>query len=118
MNPEYPPKATLIPGRFQPLHRGHIALARKLLAEGRKVVFGVFETSSSRRNPYSMATRFDMIRAVFHGEMMDCRVNIVVLPWVEDIAYGRDCGWTPREVRLDVATEQITATQLREEMMA
>lgn len=108
-----PPKKTLIPGRWQPLHAGHVALIRQVLDCDRDVVVGIFETPRSERNPYTVAERLAMFREALGPEMNSGRVELVTLPWVEDIAYGRDCGWGVTRVVLPAAIEDVSGTAIR-----
>jgi len=113
---DYPPNATLLPGRWQPLHKGHKRLIQALLDEGRHVVIGIFDTPPSKRNPWTVYERAREIKAAFEAAHREGRLSVMRLPWVQDIAFGRDCGWKARQVRLDAETEQIAATEIRQEI--
>ncbi len=110
---EYPPRRSFIPGRWQPLHDGHVALIRTLLAEGRLVVIGIMDTPISTRNPHTLATRKAMFRKAFKRELDQGLLRLLPMPWVDEVVYGRDVGWRCREVRLDEETEAISGTGLR-----
>jgi len=110
-----PPNAVLFPGRFQPLHAGHIEAIRTLLTT-HTVMVGVFDTPLSSRNPYSLRQRFDMIRDEFKDDMAECKLGIYRLPWVQGIVSGRDCGWDHMEVKLAPEVEAISATEIRKAM--
>jgi nicotinamide-nucleotide adenylyltransferase len=56
---------SLLIGRFQPLHEGHIQLVKILLSEGRKVVIGLRDGQISPVNPYSVEERTQMFRDKF-----------------------------------------------------
>jgi cytidyltransferase-like protein len=101
---------SLLIGRFQPLHEGHIELVDRLLREGRKVIIGLRAGPQSTANPYSVEER----RAMFQRAFGD-KVDVVVLP--EDggleVVRGRDVGWELRTLSLESELEQISATALR-----
>jgi len=103
----------LIPGRFQPLHAGHIKLIRTLLEEGDPVILGILNAPEAITDPYSLEERKDMIRKEFKDEIAIGMVGIVVLPFIKGIAFGRTVGYEIREIRLDDETESISGTQIR-----
>lgn len=63
---------TVIIGRFQPLHNGHLALFDKALSFGDEVVvvIGSAKQANSPKNPFTAAEREVMIRAVYPGRAM------------------------------------------------
>ena len=107
------PKYSLFIGRFQPLHDGHKALLRSVLAEGRNVCIGLRATGIDADNPYSIEDRQEMFWDAFPDEMTERRMVLVVLPDIEEVCYGRKVGWGIREIRLDEATEAISGTAIR-----
>ena len=111
----YPPSTVLLPGRWQPLQSGHVKLVESLLDNGCKVVVGIFDTPISDRNPFTMEQRIDMFHREFGEEIADGEVSLIPLPWVREIVYGRDCGWSSRHVRLSPDIERLSATAIRQE---
>ena len=101
---------SLLIGRFQPLHVGHIELVNRLLSEGRKVLIGLRDGPKSAANPYSVEERRAMFRRVF-GD----KVEIIDLPedGALEVVRGRDVGWDLRTLSLEPAMERISATALR-----
>lgn len=110
---ELPPSRVFIPGRWQPLHAGHVAMIRQLMNDGNSVVVGIFETPRSMRNPYSVAERIAMFKGEFAEELASGEIEIVTLPWVRAICYGRDCGWDARRVTVPAALEAVSGTAIR-----
>lgn len=97
--------------RCQPLHEGHVKLIQTVLDEGKPVLIGLMDTEIDERNPYSLRSREKMIRARF-GD----KVEIMVVPPVAEVCFGRNVGWWPRRIHLDAETEAITATGIRNEV--
>jgi len=95
-------------GRYQPLHEGHIKLIQKVLDEGREVVVALRDTTLNESNPYTLAERREMFRKAFGS-----RVQVVSIPDITEVCYGRGVGWGVREIRLDAETEAISATAIR-----
>lgn len=95
-------------GRWQPLHEGHIKLIRSVLNEGKKVVVGLRDTPKDSKNPYSLEERRAMFKKSFGNE-----VELVVVPDINEVVYGRNVGYGVRQVQLDPYTEGISATNWR-----
>jgi len=96
-------------GRYQPLHDGHKTLINHVLAEGKPVLVAIRDTKLSSSNPYTYNERARMVRAAF-GK----RVEVVKIPDITEVCYGRKVGWGIRQIRLDEETEAISATKIRE----
>ncbi len=100
---------SLFIGRFQPLHANHVALIRSLLAEAKKVVVGLMDTARSPQNPYSVDERKQMLRQAFGNA-----IEIVVIPHIAEVCYGRALGYKFRELSLDPELPEISGTKVRE----
>lgn len=101
---------SLFIGRWQPFHDGHKKLIGVPLKEGKKVVIAVRDTPLSEKNPYSAEDRANFIRKAY-GK--DKNVEVVVIPDIAEVCYGRDVGWSIRRIRLDKQSEEISATKIR-----
>ncbi len=97
-------------GRFQPFHPGHAAVIEKLQEQGRDVVVAVRDTPLNEDNPFTVQERITLIKSKFYN------VEIIVIPDIEEIAYGRKPGWKFNEVRLDRETEKISGSSIRKGM--
>ncbi len=65
------PRRALIFGRFQPFHKGHIAITRWALEQGfEEVVFlvGMASENYTPRNPFTAGERIEMIRLSLRDE--------------------------------------------------
>jgi len=100
-------KYSLFIGRYQPLHEGHIALFEKVRSEGKNILVGVRDTETNNDNPYSAAERKEVIkrRCPF--------AEVIIIPDIEEVVYGRNVGWGIREIRLDSEIERISASEIR-----
>lgn len=103
-------KYSLFIGRWQPLHQGHLALFDKMRQEKRKILIGIRNTGIDESNPYSVRERIEMIKT----QVPDAEV--VVLPDIEAVCYGRKVGYEIKEIKLGEDLESISATKIREEM--
>jgi adenylylsulfate kinase len=104
-----PEKFSLFIGRWQPLHHGHLALFDKMRQEGRKILIGIRNTGIDSQNPYSVAERIEIIKK----QVPDAQV--VVLPDIEAVCYGRKVGYEIKEIKLGEELESISATEIRKQ---
>jgi len=113
---EFTGKYSLMIGRWQPLHKGHIKLIRKVLNQGNKVCIGIRDSKKDNKNPYSIEERIDMIKQEFGQEIINETIKYVALPDIKEVVYGRKVGWGIREIRLDEKIENISATNIRRKL--
>ena len=81
------------------------------LNEGHDVVIALRDTEIDEKNPYSIEER-----KIFINEKMKewiGRYEIIAIPDITRVCYGRGVGWDIREIRLDEETEKISATNIR-----
>ncbi len=73
----------LIIGRFQPLHKGHIEMIRKVSSECSMVIIGIGSAQYSHvpDNPFTSGERYSMIYRSMKAEGID---NTVIVP-IEDM---------------------------------
>jgi len=101
-------------GRFQPFHEGHKRCVEKILLECDRCIILIRDTDVSDKNPFDLPKRIALIRACFPHEKR------VLIRSIEDpgcdltVYIGRDVGYDL--IRLDSATEAISATNLRGEL--
>lgn len=106
-------KCSLLIGRYQPLHAGHIKLIRSVLGDGKNVCIGLRNTGVNFSNPYTIDERIKMFEKEFELEIKENRMCCVELPDIQEVCYGRNVGWGIREIRLDENIESISATKIR-----
>lgn len=97
-------------GRWQPFHDGHKTLIGTVLEEGGKVVIAVRDTPLSEKNPYPLQERVAYIKSVYKD---NDAVEVVSIPDIKEVCYGRDVGWGIRRIRLKKQVEEISATKIR-----
>jgi adenylylsulfate kinase len=101
---------SLFIGRWQPLHEGHLALFEKVREEGKNVLIGIRNTGLDEQNPFPVAERIKMIKQkVPYAEVM-------VIPDIDSICYGRKVGYEIREIKLEENLEKISATEIRKKI--
>ncbi len=106
---------SLFIGRYQPFHEGHKKLIEVVLNEGKNVCIALRDTERDPGNPHSLRARKKMISSVLQDWIKKGKVIIMTIPDVIEVCYGRKVGWGIREIKLDDATEEISATKIRSE---
>lgn len=74
-------KVGVILSRCQPLHKGHIEMINRALAENDKVLFiiGSADKSCTERNPFSISYRIDMFKNALDFVDDTSKVNFITL---------------------------------------
>ena len=81
-------KFWLTVGRYQPLHKGHIALINTKLDKGKNVLVFIRDTGQDEDNPYSFQQRADMFYKEFASEIKSGRLLIAPVSDIEGIFSG------------------------------
>lgn len=106
-------KPSLFIGRWQPFHEGHKRLVETVLQKGKPVVIAIRDTEQDEKNPYSVEERADVIRHELkeYGDLVD----VISIPDIDEVCYGRDVGYLIRRINLDAETESISGTKIRQD---
>jgi hypothetical protein len=103
-------------GRWQPWHAGHRALFERSIAKTGQVCIMIRDCQGwNNSNPFASEQVKDLIRRdldpLFQGQY-----EIMLVPNVTNITYGRDVGYKIEQEVFDDATHSISATKIRKEM--
>ena len=107
---------TQLLGRFQPWHKGHTELFERAVAKTGQVIIMLREMSMDEENPYTFTERCSMIER--HLSMRGYSkesYDIMSVPNITHITYGRDVGYKIEREHLDADIEGIRATNIRQE---
>lgn len=128
---DYKKPTTQMLGRWQPWHDGHTALFKKALAETGQVLIMVRDvggivgedagdgrTAKQDDNPFNMReVRGNIDRALeAEGFMNGREYEVMLVPNIVDISYGRGVGYTFTQHDLGEDIHNISATKIRKEM--
>ena len=74
---------SLVLGRFQPLHNGHMEVIRKICSECDHIIIGIgsAQYSHTEKDPFTAGERYQMIAEALRSEGMD---NFYIVP-IEDL---------------------------------
>ena len=111
-------------GRWQPWHDGHQALFKKALEKTGQVCIMVRDVGGvdagvpgQNDNPFVFEDVKERITtALKEAGYNDSQFEIVLVPNIVDISYGRGVGYTFTEHNLGEQIHNISATKIRKEM--
>ena len=111
-------------GRWQPWHEGHQALFKRCLAKTGQVIIQVRDVQGSsggqnqEDNPFNWETVCKNIQDNLQDEGFERGVHyeIMLVPNIVNITYGRGVGYALEEEIFDDTIESISATQIRRKM--
>lgn len=103
-------------GRWQPWHRGHRALFEKAIAKTGQVCIMIRDCQGwNQSNPFAANQVKEFIKRdldpVYQGQY-----EIVLVPNIVNITYGRDVGYKIEKEDLGKDIELISATKIREKI--
>jgi len=101
-------KYALFVGRWQPFHDGHKYLIDEAIAEGKNICIAIRDTKLSKKNPYTVHQRKEMIRKVY-GD----KVKIITIPDIESINFGRNVGYEIHRIDAPEEITEISGTNIR-----
>jgi hypothetical protein len=103
-------------GRWQPWHAGHRALFERAIAKTGQVCIMIRDCQGwNQSNPFSWSAVKENIRRDL-DPLYQGQYEIVVVPNIVNITYGRDVGYKIEQEVFDDATHAISATRIRREM--
>jgi cytidyltransferase-like protein len=115
LRPAFDPQkpTALFVGRYQPFHPGHQRLIEEGLRRVGQVCIAVRDThGTDEKNPlpyFAVKQRIETTLSAYTG-----RFVVVALPNITNVFYGRDVGYSVERIVLDEATEEISATKIRQ----
>ena len=115
MNMDNKKPTALMLGRYQPFHDGHLALFKAALERADQVLIAVRDTGGTDgKNPFD----FEFVKARIEEKLSgyEGMYQIMLVPNITNVVYGRDVGYKIEKVELGEAIESISATAVRKEM--
>jgi hypothetical protein len=103
-------------GRWQPWHAGHRALFERAIKKTGQVCIMIRDCQEwNHSNPFNLEQVKNYIRADLDPEYAGM-YEIVIVPNIVNITYGRDVGYIIEQETFDDATQAISATVIRKQM--
>jgi energy-coupling factor transporter ATP-binding protein EcfA2 len=109
-------ETVLLLGRYQPWHPGHRALFERAVAKTGQVCIMIRDCLGwNGSNPFAIAEVKARIRKDL-DPLYQGRYEIIVVPNITNITYGRDVGYKIEQETFDESITSISATQIRKDM--
>jgi len=103
-------------GRWQPWHKGHRALFERSIAKTGQVCIMIRDCQGwNQTNPFSWSDVKKNIKRDL-DPLYQGQYEIVVVPNIINITYGRSVGYTIEQEVFDESIHSISATKIRKEM--
>lgn len=103
-------------GRWQPWHVGHRALFERAIAKTGQVAIMIRDCQGwNGSNPFAAEQVKEFIRRDL-DPLYQGQYEIILVPNIVNITYGRDVGYKIEQEVFDDATHSISATKIRKEM--
>ena len=101
-------------GRWQPFHDGHFALFKEILKKTGQVVIMVRSMPQTENNPF----QFNEIKKRIEDKLKNYegRFEVIKVPNITNICYGRDVGYKIEEIILSKEIQEISATKIRQSL--
>tara|TARA_B100002019_G_scaffold291441_1_gene311634 strand:+ start:409 stop:801 length:393 start_codon:yes stop_codon:yes gene_type:complete len=114
----------LLLGRWQPWHKGHLALFERAIAKTGQVVIQVRDVKDSSGgegqddNPFSFDEISEDIEKnlLLSGYKINDDFIIQFVPNITNITYGRGVGYIIEQESFESSIESISATQIRKKL--
>jgi phosphopantetheine adenylyltransferase len=112
---DYNKPTAMMLGRWQPWHQGHQMLFEKTLEKTGQVIIMVRDTSRDDSNPFNfedVKIRIEKALSKFKGKF-----EIIKVPNITNICYGRGVGYKIEEIVLPKQIQEISATNIRKQLL-
>jgi len=98
-------------GRWQPWHKGHFELFKKILEKTGQVCIMVRDMPISDSNPFD----FESVKKNIENELKEYqgKFEVIKVPNITNICYGRKVGYKIEEIELPKEIQEISATKIR-----
>jgi len=102
-------------GRFQPWHRGHTELFKRMHAETGQVAIMIRDMPIDDDNPLLYSEVMENILEALEEEGFTKAEDyvIMIVPNITNIGYGRDVGYSITQYDLGEEIHKISATEIR-----
>jgi adenylylsulfate kinase len=102
-------------GRWQPWHAGHRAVFERAIAKTGQVCIMIRDCQGVGDNPFNVEKVKNFIRKDLDPDYQG-KYEIIVVPNIVNITYGRDVGYKIEQEVFDDETHAISATNIRRMM--
>ena len=100
-------------GRYQSPHKGHQAIFDEYLKRGMPVLIAIRDVKTDEKNPLSAEQVKLLWETIYRGNDL---VRVIIIPDIASVNYGRGVGYEVKEIKVDSAIANISATDIRNQI--
>jgi nicotinamide mononucleotide adenylyltransferase len=100
-------------GRYQSPHKGHQTIFNEYLDKGLPILIAIRDVAPDEKNPLHAEEVKSIWEAIYRGNPL---VKIIIIPDIASVNYGRGVGYEVKEIKVDSAIANISATEIRRQI--
>lgn len=100
-------------GRYQSPHKGHMTIFNEYLSKGEPILIAIRDVAPDDKNPLSAADVAHIWSEIYRENSL---VRIIIIPDIASVNYGRGVGYEVKEIQVDSAIANISATEIRRQI--
>lgn len=100
-------------GRYQSPHKGHQTIFNEYLNKGLPVLIAIRDIETDDNNPLTAYEVKKIWEKIYEGNNL---VKVIVIPDIASVNYGRGVGYEVKEIQVDTAIANISATSIRKQI--
>lgn len=101
-------------GRYQSPHKGHMTIFNEYLEKGLPVLIAIRDIDPDENNPLAAHEVQSIWEKIYWNEPL---VRVIIIPDIASVNYGRGVGYEVKEIQVDSAIANISATEIRRQIM-
>jgi nicotinamide mononucleotide adenylyltransferase len=101
-------------GRYQSPHKGHMTIFNEYLEKGLPVLIAIRDIDPDENNPLAAHEVQRIWEKIYWNEPL---VRVIIIPDIASVNYGRGVGYEVKEIQVDSAIANISATEIRRQIM-
>lgn len=102
-------------GRYQSPHKGHQTIFNEYLSKGEPVLIAIRDVLPDEKNPLTALEVQEIWEQIYQGNPL---VKIIIIPDIASVNYGRGVGYEVKEIQVDQAVSNISATEIRRQILS
>ena len=100
-------------GRYQSPHKGHMTIFNEYLSKGEPILIAIRDVEPDDKNPLSASEVTHIWSEIYRENPL---VRIIIIPDIASVNYGRGVGYEVKEIQVDSAIANISATEIRRQI--
>lgn len=100
-------------GRYQSPHKGHQTIFDEYLKRGMPILIAIRDVKTDEKNPLSAEQVKLLWETIYKYNDL---VRVIIIPDIASVNYGRGVGYEVKEIKVDSAIANISATDIRNQI--